>query len=162
MAEFIHVKGFAELETFLRQLPAKVERNVLRGALRAAAKIIQARAKANVRKRSRATEKSIKVGSRSQGGQVTAYVRVKDFKANWLEYGTRPHQIKPKNGKALAIAGKVVEHVNHPGARPYPFLRPALDQGAPLALIAAAEYMKQRLATKEGLDTSDVQIGIEE
>jgi hypothetical protein len=40
---------------------------------------------------------------------VVGYVRVKDFKAKWLEYGTRPHQIKPKNRKALASAGKVVE-----------------------------------------------------
>jgi hypothetical protein len=37
-------------------------------------------------------------------------------------------------------------------------MRPALDAQASAAVVAAAEYMKDRLATKHGLDTSDVVI----
>jgi hypothetical protein len=46
----------------------------------------------------------------------------------WVEEGTAPHVIRPKNGKALFWEG--AEHpyalVNHPGTRAQPFLRPAL------------------------------------
>lgn len=162
MADLKYVKGLAQLESFLQQLPAKIERNVLRGALRAGARTIQARAIANVRKRSGATAKSIKVGTRAAGGQVTAYVRVKDFKGIWLEYGTRPHRIEPKNRKSLSIGGHAVEHVDHPGAKPHRFLRPAMDQSANGALVAAAEYMKKRLSEERGLDTLDIDSSVVE
>jgi hypothetical protein len=41
-------------------------------------------------------------------------------------------------------------------------MRPALDQQAQAAVIATAEYMKNRLATKEGLDTADIVIAGDE
>jgi hypothetical protein len=48
--------------------------------------------------------------------------------ALWMEEGTRPHVIRPRNAKALMWPG--ADHpyalVNHPGTRPSPFLRPAL------------------------------------
>lgn len=44
-----------------------------------------------------------------------------------IEYGTRPHVIRPKNKKALAFksGGKeiVVKVVHHPGTRANPFIR---------------------------------------
>ena len=78
--------------------------------------------------------------------------------APWVEYGTKPHTITAKPGKALAIGGMYVHAVDHPGARPHPFMRPALDSQAQPAVIAAAEYMKARLATKHGLDTAHIRI----
>jgi hypothetical protein len=49
-------------------------------------------------------------------------------RALWMEEGTLPHVIRPKNGRALSWPG--ADHpyavVNHPGTRPAPFLRPAL------------------------------------
>jgi HK97 gp10 family phage protein len=161
MADLKHVKGLAQLESFLLELPAKIERNILRGALRAGARLIQKQAQANVSRRSGKTAASIKVGTRAEGGRVIAYVRVKDHKGAWLEYGTRPHAIKPKNRKALAIGGNVVEQVSHPGARPHRFLRPAFDGQADAALVAVAGYIRERLATEHGLDTADVKIGEE-
>jgi hypothetical protein len=48
--------------------------------------------------------------------------------ANWLEFGTGPHIIKAKKGKALLIAGaNLVFEVHHPGAAAEPFIRPAFD-----------------------------------
>ncbi|MTV59152.1 hypothetical protein GM547_13990, partial [Streptococcus pneumoniae] len=44
----VHIKGGAELNKFLQQLPAKIEQSVLRGALRAGANVVMAEAKANV------------------------------------------------------------------------------------------------------------------
>lgn len=46
-----------------------------------------------------------------------------------VEYGTAPHVIVPKNKKALFWPGAAhpVAKVNHPGTRPRPFMRPALE-----------------------------------
>ena len=62
------------------------------------------------------------------------------------------------DGGALSFGGGALQHVDHPGARAQPFMRPALDARASDATVAAAQYMKERLATKHGLDTGDVEI----
>jgi HK97 gp10 family phage protein len=47
--------------------------------------------------------------------------------AHLVEFGTGPHAIRGKKG-VLKIGGLVIRGgVHHPGARPQPFLRPALD-----------------------------------
>lgn len=50
--------------------------------------------------------------------------------AAYVELGTRPHIIRPNGKKALFWPGAAhpVGLVHHPGTRPQPFLRPALDQ----------------------------------
>ncbi|WP_407553075.1 HK97 gp10 family phage protein [Streptomyces sp. Pv4-95] len=47
-----------------------------------------------------------------------------------VEYGTAPHVITPKNGKALYWPGAAhpVAKVNHPGTHAQPFLRPAIER----------------------------------
>lgn len=47
-----------------------------------------------------------------------------------VEMGTMPHLILPNSKQALFWPGAAhpVAYVNHPGTRPYPFLRPALFQ----------------------------------
>jgi HK97 gp10 family phage protein len=157
----VHVKGIAQLQTFLNELPAKLERNALRGAMRAAVLPVKAAAVANIQSQSGALASSLKVSTRVQGGLVTAKLRSKLFYARFVEYGTRPHSIAARNRKSLSLGGFFLNSVDHPGARPRPFMRPALDTQASAALTAAAEYLKARLATKHGLDTSDVQIGEE-
>ncbi|MEU0370637.1 HK97-gp10 family putative phage morphogenesis protein [Streptomyces sp. NPDC006283] len=46
-----------------------------------------------------------------------------------VEYGTAPHVIKPLTKKALYWPGArhPVAQVNHPGTRPQPFMRPAVE-----------------------------------
>jgi phage gpG-like protein len=48
--------------------------------------------------------------------------------AAFVEYGTGPHTITARNKQALYWKGAAhpVRSVQHPGNRPYPFLRPAL------------------------------------
>jgi HK97 gp10 family phage protein len=47
--------------------------------------------------------------------------------ARFIEYGTRPHQIRAKNARVLAGDGRVFGRVvNHPGSKAYPFWRPAV------------------------------------
>lgn len=46
----------------------------------------------------------------------------------FVEFGTPPHVIKPKDKKALKFGDTIVKQVNHPGTRPNPFIRTALKQ----------------------------------
>lgn len=63
---------------------------------------------------------------------------------------------------SLVINGNFVgQSVHHPGAAPRPFLRPALDSQSQAALVAVGNAIKKRLATKHGLDTSDVEVAAE-
>lgn len=191
MADLIHVKGLAELQKMLDTLPVKIERNVLRGSLRAGMSVIKPVAQSNLH--SMSGEISLKIGTRSRGGTVTANLKARSARNGipnnlpiWIEYGTKAHFIsvaeeeKPINLRrsarlmrvvrasmttvnrairSLKISGHFVgPTVHHPGARPRPWMRPALDSQAQAAVIAAAEYMKKRLATKEGLNTADIVI----
>lgn len=182
----VTVSGLVELQTFMDQLAPKLERNVMRGALRAGINVIKAQAKATCpvgppsetgRKRYKlyagALRDSIRSGVYAKGGRVTAYLRVGGkvkktgadvWYAHLIEYtGAVPHTIKAPVGKALTVGAgiKTVVEVDHPGMKPRPFLRPAFDGRAQAAVVAAAEYMKKRLATKHGLDTVDIAIGAE-
>ncbi|MFD9752666.1 HK97-gp10 family putative phage morphogenesis protein [[Kitasatospora] papulosa] len=69
--------------------------------------------------------------SRSEGsGRTVGYVVGTNVNyAAAVEYGTAPHVIVPKNGKALYWPGArhPVAKVNHPGTRAQPFMRPAIE-----------------------------------
>lgn len=209
MSELVHVKGLSELQAFLDALPAKMEQNVMRGAMRAGAMPIrdEARRTAPIAAPSTRNRKeynaylgalrdSIRVSVKARGGRVTASVKaggkakggVVVYWAGWAEYGTRPHFIsvrdeakpgrKTRNGwrglsirtlNRMAARGSlrigqnfVGASVTHPGARPRPYMRPALDRQATNAVLRAGEYIKSRLSTKHGLDTSEIIIEAEE
>lgn len=64
------------------------------------------------------------------GGRNVGYVIGTNVNyAAAVEYGTAPHVIKPKYKQALYWPGAAhpVAQVNHPGTRPQPFLRPAIE-----------------------------------
>jgi HK97 gp10 family phage protein len=160
MAE-IHVTGLAELQKFLDELPPKLERNVMRGALRAGMNVVKPVAQANARKASGLYAAGLKVGTRARGGRVTASLKATGphgWLGKWIEFGTKPHNIAARKKGWLAFMNIFAREVAHPGARPFPHMRPALDGQAQNAVIAAAEYMKKRMATKWGLDTSHIMI----
>jgi HK97 gp10 family phage protein len=167
----IRVNGLADLQKFLDQLPAKMEANVMRGALRAGMKPVleAARQGAPVGEPSETNKRkynlyagalrdSIRLSAKldRRKGQVVARVVAggKSRKtganviyAGMIEYGTRPHSI----GSGT-----------HQGTDGNPFMRPALDTQAQAAVVAAGEYIKKRLATKHGLDTADINIEVDE
>lgn len=162
MSDLTHVKGLDALQKFLDTLPAKMERNVMRGALRAGMKLVQEEAKANVGVISGELRDGLKVSTSAKGGVVMSRLRATGkhgFVARWVEFGTVAHTIK---ANALAFRGRFAKSVEHPGAKQKPFMRPALDNKAQEAVIAAGNYIKNRLATKQGLDTADIEIGGEE
>lgn len=149
MVSELHVSGLAELDKLLKELPAKIEGNIMRGAMRAGAKVFADRAKELVPVKSGQLRDSIKVSTRSRRGRVSATVRAggkKAFYAHMVEFGTARHFIKPRKRKSLFFAGLAREVVDHPGASPKPFMRPALDGGQVEAVNAAADYIRKRLA----------------
>jgi hypothetical protein len=157
------VRGKSEVRQFIAQLPADIERKLLRGAGRAAANVVADEA----RDRSISAEVSaaVKVKVSTAEGRIIAKVQVKGpgaYIAPWLEYGTSAHFIsvddsqregmsvsrinKANKEGSLVISGKFVgSTVFHPGARPHPFLRPALDLKGDAAVAAAQAFINSRV-----------------
>jgi HK97 gp10 family phage protein len=155
VTELVHVKGLSALQAEMDKLPADLEAQVMRLALRSGAKVFadDIRPKIPVTLRSNGSagllQASVRVASDSKAGVVSAYVRVGNAKAwwwRWLEFGTAAHEIKPKAHKSLFVAGLFRELVEHPGARPNPVVRTSMDAKAADAVVATGTYLQKRLA----------------
>lgn len=166
-----NITGGAALDALLQTLPANIEKNIMRTALSAGARVFLAEALRNA-PIGRATEserqqgfrpgalrRSLRVTSSVKNGKASASVKaggiVKKtgenvFYAKWVEFGTRPHTIAPR-GRTMSIGGQFVAGaVEHPGVRPHPFMRPAADAKSTQAVAAVQMQIRKRL-TKEGL-----------
>lgn len=159
----IEVKGLAELKKQLDALPVNIERNVMRGALRAGGNVLKKDAQSRVPTRTGALKNSIKVrfAWRSQRyGWLRVHVTAGSKEAwygHLIEYGTAsyysgsgstvggPYEIRPSGAKSLFFAGLFREQITHPGIRPQPFMRPAFDASAQAAIDAFADYVRKRL-----------------
>ena len=155
--------GKADFDHLIEATKAQIDK-IARGAARAGANVIAAEAARLCHDPEVA--KSIGVGTRVEPGIATATVRTRGrgaYRAPWAEHGTDPHFISVDDSQSdgrtvrrinrlgLVINGKFVgKTVHHPGARPFPFLRPAFDTQSSAAFAAAGAYIQRRL-TKEGL-----------
>ena len=154
MSTDTNILGGRQLDDLLKTLAPKVEKNIMRSALRAGGVVYRNKVMEGVPVHLGELKKTVRVATGSKGGVVTASVKVGSKKAWYgplVEFGTRPHKIKPKNARALEIGGAVVREVDHPGATPHPFMRPAADASHAAAVAAVAAKIRQRL-TKMGLD----------
>lgn len=162
------VEGFAELERRLSTLTPAMQRNVLRGALRQAAKPIADAARAAAPTYSGPPRKdrapgtlraAIRVGSPRQGrdGVVSVSVGVKRttaaqrlrgaadaFYARWVELG---HLIVARRGKGLSsrTARRVAAAFAGKRVPPRPFLAPALEATAARAVQVLGDEVRRRL-----------------
>lgn len=147
------IAGGRELYDQLQQLPAKIERNVLRGGLRAGALVLKQEAARLAPVEAGgphpgALRDSVRVSVRAVRDKVLATVRAGNdtaFYAHFVEFGTAAHEERPKGAKSLFFAGINRTVVEHPGAKPKPFMRPALDAKAQSAIDAVADYVRARL-----------------
>jgi HK97 gp10 family phage protein len=161
---YVNIKGGAELQAFLNTLSPKVEKNLMRGALRSAAKIIADEAKLNAPVKSGELRKSIRVSTRAKKGQVSATIKAgnkKVFYAIWQEYGTAAHSITAKGNGYLTFNGAFSKSVNVRGVTPRAFMRPALDSRANDAINEVGLYIGKRL-TKQGLNAPSISVESEE
>lgn len=156
--EYNHVKGLRELHAALQSLPIKLEKNVMRSALRAGANVIrnEARATAAFADQTGKLRKSIRVSTRAtRGGVVQAKVSAggkRAFYAHFVEFGTAAHHIFAFPGRFLAFGGGVYKVVSHPGTAARPFMRPALDSKRAAAVQAFGEKVRSVLSTKHGIN----------
>lgn len=153
-----NIGGGAALDALLQSLPAKMETNVMRSALRAGAAVYLAQVKQNIPVKDGALRQSARITTKkSRDGSVSASVKVgnsRAFYAHMVEFGTRPHIIAPKRS-AMQIGGQFVAGtVEHPGARPRPFMRPAADEKFTAAVAAVQKKVRDRLRA-QGLDVPD-------
>lgn len=69
--------------------------------------------------------------------------------AAFVEFGTAPHEIRPKKGKVLAWRGPggmvYATKVNHPGTKAQPYVRPAFERWVDTLGQLAAEANIRRL-----------------
>lgn len=137
----VDIKGLAELERDLLKLGDKMAKSVTRKAMSKARKVVVKEARNRVPVRHGALKKSIGakritrsrtqsltdiIGARSRPSTVNGKKVNPAMYAHLVEFGTKPHAIKPKGGGLLRVPGVgAVASVNHPGARPQPFMRPA-------------------------------------
>ena len=171
------VLGGAALDALLGTLPVNIEKNIMRGALRAGAKVFLAIVKQNIPVDEGDLRASARVTTRAKRGEVTASVKIGNKRVYWapfVEFGTRRHLVKVQdsergvnrrtgraisyrtiNRNALLIGNRFVGPVvEHPGARPRPYARPAAEAGFEAAVNAVQEHVRKRLA-KEGLTTPE-------
>ena len=167
------VRGRDAVKRYIAETRSALETKVLRGAARAAGNVIAEEAKH--RSISTEVDLAIKVATRAEEGRVVARVQVKGpgaYLAPWLEYGTDPHFISvddsqregrsvkkinslTKKGSLMIGASFVGATVWHPGARPHPFLRPALDAKEREAIQAAQNYINARVSRAGVTPTSE-------
>jgi HK97 gp10 family phage protein len=174
MSNDTNISGGRELDELLRTLAPKIQKNIMRAALSAGARVIVKEAKQHapvgptsstneavyggypgalrdsVRLSSGVDKKgnpfaSAKAGGMSKKGADAYYIQ-------FVEFGTKPHVIRPRGKKRLQLGGHFIAGtVMHPGATGKPFMRPAADAAQAAAVAAVAAKIRERL-TKQGLD----------
>ena len=150
MATEFKIDGLSELDKALKQLPARVEKNVMRGTIRAAAMVVRNQAKQLVPVKTGNLKRSLRVSGKSKGNRISAEIiagggKKNVYYAHMVEFGTKRHTIKAKSGKALNIDGGAFSRANHPGIAPRSFMRTAMDTSTNEAFAKAVDYAKTRL-----------------
>lgn len=159
--QLITVQGLSDLQKMLDELPAKIEANIMRGALRQGANVYRDRARANapVGKTGR-LKKSIKVKTTLRKGKAISQIVAGGgdaFYAKFVEFGTAsfyegngrtvgaPYKIEPKNKKALKFGEVFSASAVHEGVRPTGFMRRAFDGGTSEVIEEVAAYVRMRI-----------------
>lgn len=106
--------------------------------------IVETEAKRNAKWTDRTSHarQSIHSGVEGRGRELTLYLAHGVKYGAFLEEGTPPHIIKPKNKKALYWKGAShpVKQVNHPGTKAYPVLEETLRNNKDKLANAITSY----------------------
>lgn len=170
IAARVRIEGADALVLRLSLLERGQARNIMRGGLRAAARPLIDRARQLVpisglsarnllargrvrggkhKRRPGDLQRSIRFSSRGfADGSLYAEVKAggrRAFYAHMVERGTRPHEITPRNAKALVAAGRPVARVKHPGTRGVRYMERAARQASRAASEAFAAYVAARV-----------------
>lgn len=170
----VNFKGLSDLEKALKDIPEKVERNILRAGLLAGTKIIAAEAQRIVKAEaydSGDLHESIRASTytkyRRLGGIPAATVKAggpikskggaaktRPFYAHIIEWGAKPHVIRARTPAGMSVGGKRLMSVNHPGVKGIRFMTRAADTQTQAAIRAFSEKVRERMM-KAGLDVPE-------
>lgn len=170
--EQFQVQGLKELHKMLQELPVRIEKNIMRGAVRAGANVFRDAARQAAPVDDGLLRRSIKTGSTNvKRGNVVVNVGTDLYYARMVEFGTasfytgtgksvgKPYKIPKasKSGKttkrlkkAVKFGNVIVNNVTHPGIKPQPFMRRAFDGASDQAVATFAQYVSTRLAKEIG------------
>ena len=159
--QLVSVQGLSDLQKMLDELPAKIEANIMRGALRQGANVYRDRARANAPiGKTGKLKKSIKVKTTLRKGKAVSQIVAGGgdaFYAKFVEFGTAsfyegngrtvgaPYKIEPKNRKAMKFGDVFTESAVHEGVRPTGFMRRAFDGGTSEVIEEVAAYVRMRI-----------------
>ncbi len=136
MIEFdVRIKGFDTLD---RDIGDAIETELASIMEEGAEK---ARGTKAFRDRSGELRRSIVAGTEGswEGGNLEGVLLAEAEHASYVEEGTPPHEIRPKNKRALSWPGAKhpVRGVSHPGTKATAFLRKSINPGAASNRLAA-------------------------
>lgn len=137
----VKLEGVDELRKLMKALPKRMEKNVLRTALRGSAAVVRDEARNNVPPNMTTLRKAITIqSSRGTRGIVRLKVgwtkgrnaRYDAWYGHFFEQGADPHDISPRTGEALrfSVGGQVVFRPvvkRHPGIPAIHFLQRGFD-----------------------------------
>jgi HK97 gp10 family phage protein len=134
MPEIKNVSGLKELQAAMKELPANIARNVLRGAVNAGATVIREEAKARAPKFEGKVAKGQPIREKSSAVLQTFYVGVRQGRS----------AKKTKKGSIDAWYARFVEFgTSKMAARP--FMRPAFEAKKEAAVQAIKNYLEKRI-----------------
>lgn len=175
---------------FLGAFPERLQKNALRSAMIAGARVVRDEARATVPRKSGKLARSIKTSSPRAFTGGAASVKVKllgphSFVGTFLEYGVAPHYINAGDAdisarkltkaaargdvtgdtetQALRINGQFVTGaVLHPGIAARPFLRPALDRKQAEVIAAIGARLREYVMNKTGFTVPMISADVDE
>ena len=155
----IQITGLSELDKRLREMPDKLARNVMRGAVRAGAAVIQKEAKARVPVAKKAHllksyksklwkhYRAAKYGTWIQPGNIKRNIKVSPAKK--APRGTIEYHVYISDKNKNTYYWKFLEFGTSKMAAK-PFMRPAFEAQKEAATVAIREYMAKRIDKELG------------
>ncbi len=149
------IYGFDDAAEKLESLPDKIERKIGIKAIRAGAWLIINAARQNLQRLGAVKTGNLRksIGLKTKKAKthligVTIGARIdgehSGQHAHLVEFGTSPHVIRSR--KLMSDGSTVYGHiVTHPGSRPKPFLRPAIDTNEDAVLLKVGSVVKSEI-----------------
>lgn len=159
--DYVRLEGASTANRILKDLEFKVRRRIVTAAVRAGCRelIKEVRARCPVDRGHLKKQFRTSVKMQRATGQVIGKVKPKPTKGQrakgqghagrYLHFvvgGTKPHQIpKPGRQAVMLVGGQPYSRIDHPGARPRPFMDEAARFGMPHAMRAFTLKMDERM-----------------
>jgi HK97 gp10 family phage protein len=154
----IEVHGLAELKVKFDKLADDTKTRIANKMVKDGANEIVTLAKANAPVRTGTLRRAIRARKqRSQNKEITTYIvgytqgkKAKNdaWYGRLVELGTKPHRIPKKGIARLYFRGKFFSSVQHPGAKPHPWLEPAFTAGYMKTINKMSDTFKTMIEAK--------------